>query len=69
MSETVPMIKLPARGRLFRYVYFLISGFQFVSYKSWIKRGEPNPFVTKCYRNRVTHRSEFSDIFEDYKKV
>ena len=55
--------KLAGRSRAFRYLFHVVSGFRFVSYRAWREAGEPNPFVTKTYTRRHTERVEFVDIF------
>lgn len=57
--------KLAQKSRLFRYVFYLASGFRLKSFRSWANEGEPNPFVTKTYRSVRTERVEFSDIYDD----
>lgn len=57
--------KLSKKSEAFRYLYFLISSFKPISFKTWKQRGEPNPFVEKSYRRVVTERVEFVDIFGD----
>ena len=56
---------LAARPKVFRYLYYVLSSFQLKSFRSWRKEGEPNPFVKKTYRRKVTDRVEFVDIFGD----
>ncbi|WP_413717556.1 hypothetical protein [Silicimonas sp. MF1-12-2] len=56
---------LQKRSKVFRYIYFLISGFRFCSPSNWVRDGEPNPFVRALPRNRITHQQEIEDIFED----
>ncbi|MEO1536701.1 MAG: hypothetical protein AAFR73_03130 [Pseudomonadota bacterium] len=53
------------RSAAFRYAYYLVTSFKFVSFRAWHKSGEPNPFVGKTYRRVATERVEFTDIFED----
>ncbi len=37
-----------------------------MSYQSWVKAGEPNPFVSRSYARRPqTRRNDFTDIFAD----
>ena len=59
---------LAARPTVFRYLYYILTSFNPRSFRSWQKAGEPNPFVQKTYRQQVTERVEFVDIFgEDLK--
>lgn len=60
--------KLAQKSRIFRYLFYLASGFRLKSFRSWAKDGEPNPFVTKSYRPVRTERVEFVDIFDDMLK-
>lgn len=57
--------KLAEKPALHRYLYFLFSSFQLTSFRAWRRAGEPNPFVGKTYRQHVTERVEFVDIFGD----
>jgi hypothetical protein len=52
-------------SRVCRYIYFLVSGCRFKSLSKWSDEGEPNPFVRRAPRMRVTSRQEIRDIFED----
>lgn len=56
------LLKLP---RLFRYIYFLLSGFRMISYGRWKTQGEPNPFVSQQAKHRHTSQQEILDIFQD----
>ena len=58
---------LAKRSPLFRYVHYVISSVQFISYSKWKARGEPNPFVTKTYRHKGTRQSDFVDVFKDFR--
>lgn len=57
---------LAGKSCYLRYVYFLVSGFRFKSYRAWREAGEPNPFVKKSYRHQATHRVEYIDIFAEF---
>lgn len=56
---------LDRKPRLYRYFFYLLSSFRIVTLKGWMREGEPNPFVQKTQRVRVTHRQEIQDIFEE----
>jgi len=58
-------LRLAKRSRIFRYFFYLVSGFRLKSFRSWSQEGEPNPFVAKTYPVRRTERIEFIDIFDD----
>lgn len=52
--------------RLWRYVYFTISSMKLTSFSAWVADGEPNPFVKRRPRPKVTTRPEIADIFEEH---
>ncbi len=56
---------LAVKPAAFRYVYYILTSVNLKSYRTWRKEGEPNPFVGKTYRQKVTERVEFVDIFAD----
>ena len=57
--------ELAKKSAVFRYAYFLVTSLKPLGFRAWKDRGEPNPFVGKCYRRVVTERVEFVDIFGD----
>lgn len=57
--------ELGQRCRVYRYLYYVLSGLKLKSYQSWKQEGEPNPFVQVDHRPRMTHQQEIIDIFED----
>lgn len=65
MMFSIKSDALEERPRLYRYIYFLVSGCRFKSLSKWEEEGEPNPFVRQAPRERVTSRQEIRDIFED----
>ena len=57
---------LSGKSPYFRYLFYLISSCRAISYKSWVREGEPNPFVSHSYSPREqTQRVEFVDIFAE----
>lgn len=56
---------LERRSKAYRYLFYLVSNVRFKRYRTWLREGEPNPFVGKTYRKVQTERVEFDDIFED----
>ena len=59
---------LAKRSGPFRYLHFLVSGVRYKSYAAWKADGEPNPFVTPTYRHKSVVKSEFLDIFGEYRQ-
>lgn len=57
--------KLAKKSLLFRYLFYVISSVRTVSFSSWQNAGEPNPFVSRTYRNKQTKRQEIIDIFDE----
>ena len=57
--------QLANKPAIIRYLYFVTSSCKLVSFSAWRRAGEPNPFVGKTYRQHVTERIEFVDIFGD----
>ena len=57
--------KLAKKSPVFRYIYYIVSGFRLKSFRAWSKEGEPNPFAAKSYRAVRTERVEFVNIFDD----
>ncbi|MEM7719390.1 MAG: hypothetical protein AAF222_09305 [Pseudomonadota bacterium] len=57
--------RLAKRSAAFRYGYYLVTSCKLKSFRGWKCAGEPNPFVEKTYRHKVTERVEFTDIFDD----
>lgn len=56
---------LSAKPQWYRYVFYLLSSLRPVSPSAWRREGEPNPFVPRDLRPRMTHQQEIRDIFED----
>ena len=56
---------LRQKPSLFRYAYFILSGFRLKTYSQWKSAGEPNPFVSENYTRRFTSQQEIVDIFQD----
>ena len=56
---------LAEKSAVFRYVYYVLTAFNPKSFRTWQREGEPNPFVEKTYRQHVTDRIEFVDIFSN----
>ena len=56
---------LETKSRLYRYFFYLLSSFRPVPMSVWVDEGEPNPFVNRSQRVRVTHRREIQDIFHE----
>lgn len=54
---------------LVRYAYYLLSGCRLASFAAWRRRGEPNPFVRPSYERRQTQRTEFTEIFDEYRSA
>ena len=59
--------ELAGKPCCFRYIYFVISSLSLISFRSWRKIGEPNPFVEKTYPTKASERVDFIDIFEEYR--
>lgn len=57
--------RLAKKSPIFRYIFYLVSGFRLKSFRSWSREGEPNPFAAKSYRAVRTERVEIVDIFDD----
>jgi len=57
-------MSLRRKPKWFRFVYFIVSGVRFTSYRTWSEAGEPNPFVSLCHTaRRSTSRQEVIDVF------
>ena len=56
---------LARQRRVLRYAYFLISGFRYKPFSTWVREGEPNPFVKQDLEVKQTHRCEIQDIFDE----
>ena len=56
---------LARRSDAFRYCHFLITGVRFMRFSVWKDQGKPNPFVLPPYRQRMSHRANFSAVISD----
>lgn len=58
--------ELAGKPRCFRYLHYILTNLRLISPREWKKAGEPNPFVRKTYRHKMSEIADFNDIFEDF---
>ena len=58
--------ELAGKSCCFRYLHYIVTNLHLISPGEWRRAGEPNPFVRKTYRHKMSEIADFDDIFEDF---